>query len=104
MGEADVARRIDVIAMALQLGATVYDLEEAERRYAPQFGAAKDPVNPAGMIAADHLLTRMSIRPQFCTVHIPFSTASFRLISNAFELRRLFPHTLSSIIRSKLKP
>jgi rhodanese-related sulfurtransferase len=55
VGEADVARRIDVIAMALQMGATVYDLEEAELCYAPQFGAAKDPVNLAGMIAANHL-------------------------------------------------
>jgi NADPH-dependent 2,4-dienoyl-CoA reductase/sulfur reductase-like enzyme/rhodanese-related sulfurtransferase len=55
VGEADVARRIDVIAMAVQMGATVYDLEEAELCYAPQFGAAKDPVNLAGMIAANHL-------------------------------------------------
>ena len=55
VGEADVARRIDVIAMAMQMGATVYDLEEAELCYAPQYGAAKDPVNLAGMIAANHL-------------------------------------------------
>ena len=55
VGEADVARRIDVIAMALQLGATVFDLEEAELCYAPQYGGAKDPVNIAGMIAANHL-------------------------------------------------
>ena len=55
VGLADVARRIDVIAMALQLGGTVFDLEEAELCYAPQYGAAKDPVNIAGMIAANHL-------------------------------------------------
>jgi rhodanese-related sulfurtransferase len=54
-GEEGVARRIDVIAMALQMGGTVFDLEEAELCYAPQFGAAKDPVNLAGMIAANHL-------------------------------------------------
>ena len=53
VGEAGVARRIDVIAMAIQKGATVFDLEEAELCYAPQFGAAKDPVNIAGMIAAN---------------------------------------------------
>jgi hypothetical protein len=41
--------------MAMQLGGTVYDLEEAELCYAPQFGAAKDPVNLAGMMAANHL-------------------------------------------------
>ncbi len=55
VGESDVARRIDVIAAAVQMGGTVYDLEEAELCYAPQFGAAKDPVNIAGMIAANHL-------------------------------------------------
>lgn len=55
VGEADVDKRIDVIATAIQLGGTVYDLEEAELCYAPQFGAAKDPVNYAGMIAANHL-------------------------------------------------
>ncbi len=55
LGEAGVARRIDVISMALQMGGTVYDLEEAELCYAPQFGATKDPVNLAGMIAANHL-------------------------------------------------
>jgi rhodanese-related sulfurtransferase len=55
VGEAGVARRVDVVAMAIQMGATVYDLEEAELAYAPQFGAAKDPVNVAGMIAANHL-------------------------------------------------
>lgn len=55
IGEAEVARRIDVIAMAIQMKGTVYDLEEAELCYAPQFGAAKDPVNLAGMIAANHL-------------------------------------------------
>jgi pyruvate/2-oxoglutarate dehydrogenase complex dihydrolipoamide dehydrogenase (E3) component/rhodanese-related sulfurtransferase len=54
-GEADVARRIDVIAALLQKEGTVYDLEEAELCYAPQFGAAKDPVNQAGMVASNHL-------------------------------------------------
>jgi rhodanese-related sulfurtransferase len=37
------------------MGATVYDLEEAELCYAPQFGSAKDAVNFAGMVAADVL-------------------------------------------------
>jgi rhodanese-related sulfurtransferase len=41
--------------MAIQMGATVFDLEEAELCYAPQFGSAKDPVNLAGMIAANIL-------------------------------------------------
>lgn len=53
VGEADIARRIDVLAAFLQKGATVEDLAEAELCYAPQFGAAKDPVNFAGMIACN---------------------------------------------------
>ena len=54
-GEEGVEKRIDVIAMAIQKHSTVYDLEEAEMCYAPQFGTAKDPVNFAGMIAANAL-------------------------------------------------
>ena len=50
-----VDKRISALAMALQMEATIYDLEEAELCYAPQFGSAKDPVNFAGMIAADVL-------------------------------------------------
>ena len=41
--------------MAIQMGCTVYDLEEAELCYAPPFGSAKDPVNFAGMAAANFL-------------------------------------------------
>jgi NADPH-dependent 2,4-dienoyl-CoA reductase/sulfur reductase-like enzyme/rhodanese-related sulfurtransferase len=55
VGEEGVERRIDVIAALMQMYATVFDLEEAELCYAPQFGAAKDPVNMAGMIAANCL-------------------------------------------------
>ena len=55
VGEEDVDKRIDVIATAIQFGGTVFDLEEAELCYAPQFGAAKDPVNSAGMVAANHV-------------------------------------------------
>lgn len=55
IGESGVEKRIDVLAMAVQMNATVFDLEEAELCYAPQFGAAKDPVNLAGMIASNHL-------------------------------------------------
>ena len=53
VGREGVEKRIDVIAMAIQKKATVFDLEEAELCYAPQFGSAKDPVNIAGMIAAN---------------------------------------------------
>ena len=50
-----VDKRISALAMAIQMRATVYDLEESELCYAPQFGSAKDPVNFAGMVAADVL-------------------------------------------------
>ncbi len=50
-----VDKRISALAVALQMKATIYDLEEAELCYAPQFGSAKDPVNFAGMVAADVL-------------------------------------------------
>ena len=50
-----VDKRISAIAVAIQMGATIYDLEESELCYAPQFGSAKDPVNFAGMVAADVL-------------------------------------------------
>ena len=53
VGEEGVERRIDVISMAIQKQGTVFDLEEAELCYAPQYGTAKDPVNMAGMAAAN---------------------------------------------------
>ena len=52
VGREGVDKRIDAIAMAIQLGATVYDLEECELCYAPQFGMAKSPPNFAGMVGA----------------------------------------------------
>jgi NADPH-dependent 2,4-dienoyl-CoA reductase/sulfur reductase-like enzyme/rhodanese-related sulfurtransferase len=55
LGLDGVEKRIDALAMAIQMGATVYDLEEAELCYAPPFGSAKDPVNFAGMVPADVL-------------------------------------------------
>jgi len=53
VGGSGTERRVDVVAMAIQMGATVFDLEQAELCYAPQFGAAKDPINLAGMIASN---------------------------------------------------
>jgi NADPH-dependent 2,4-dienoyl-CoA reductase/sulfur reductase-like enzyme/rhodanese-related sulfurtransferase len=55
VGQDGADKRIDAFAMAIQLGATIYDLEEAELCYAPQFGSAKAPVNFAGMVAGDVL-------------------------------------------------
>lgn len=61
VGTEGVDKRIDVIATAIQLGGTVRDLAEAELCYAPQFGAAKDPVNLAGMIASNALAGDMPL-------------------------------------------
>ncbi|KAF1081502.1 MAG: CoA-disulfide reductase / Disulfide bond regulator [Candidatus Rifleibacterium amylolyticum] len=50
-----VEKRIDVMAVAIRAGMTVYDLEEMELCYAPPYGSAKDPVNYAGFVAANLL-------------------------------------------------
>ena len=55
IGEDGVEKRIDVIAIAIQKHGTVYDLEEAELCYAPQFSTAKDAVNFAGIVAGNAL-------------------------------------------------
>jgi NADPH-dependent 2,4-dienoyl-CoA reductase/sulfur reductase-like enzyme/rhodanese-related sulfurtransferase len=61
LGEEGVPKRIDSFAMAIQMGATVYDLEESELCYAPPYGSAKDPVNFAGMIASNILRGDMPV-------------------------------------------
>jgi len=44
VGSDGVDKRIDVFAVAIRAGLTVYDLEEMELSYAPPYGSAKDPV------------------------------------------------------------
>ena len=61
VGEDGVDKRISELALAIQLGATVYDLEECELCYAPPFGSAKDPINFAGMVAAGVLRGDMPV-------------------------------------------
>jgi len=61
LGEDGVDKRISTLAGLIQMGATVYDLEESELCYAPAFGSAKDPVNFAGMVAVDVLTEDMPI-------------------------------------------
>ena len=51
VGADGVDKRIDVIATAMAGGLTAPDLADLELAYAPPYGAAKDPVNMAGMIA-----------------------------------------------------
>jgi rhodanese-related sulfurtransferase len=52
VGGAGVDKRIDVLAVAIQAGMTVFDLEEVELAYSPQYGSAKDPINMAGFVAS----------------------------------------------------
>ena len=84
VGGSGVDKRIDVLAVAIQAGMTVYDLEEMELAYAPQYSSAKDPVNMAGFVAGgmlrnDHpqvdvesiLATVPDQRPMFLDVRTP---------------------------------
>ncbi|MGC9197828.1 MAG: FAD-dependent oxidoreductase [Acidobacteriaceae bacterium] len=62
-GSSGAERRIDVIATAIQMKATVFDLEDIDLCYAPQYGAARDPANMAGMIAANILRNDVRLAP-----------------------------------------
>jgi rhodanese-related sulfurtransferase len=55
LGWDGVDKRIDVLAVALRAGMTVYDLEHIELAYAPPYGSAKDPINMAGFLGANLL-------------------------------------------------
>jgi NADPH-dependent 2,4-dienoyl-CoA reductase/sulfur reductase-like enzyme/rhodanese-related sulfurtransferase len=55
LGWDGVDKRIDVFAVALRAGMTVYDLEHLELAYAPPYGSAKDPVNMVGFLGANLL-------------------------------------------------
>jgi NADPH-dependent 2,4-dienoyl-CoA reductase/sulfur reductase-like enzyme/rhodanese-related sulfurtransferase len=55
VGVAGVDKRMDVLAVALRAGLTVFDLEDLELSYAPPYGSAKDLVNMAGFVAANIL-------------------------------------------------
>ena len=54
-GKRGVDKRIDVIATAMRLGASVTQLGELELAYAPPYSSAKDPVNMAGFVASNFI-------------------------------------------------
>jgi len=55
VGADGVDKRIDVLATAIRAGMTAPDLIDLDLAYAPPYGQAKDPVNLAGMVAANVL-------------------------------------------------
>lgn len=55
VGSDGVDKRIDILAVAIGAGFSVFDLEELELAYSPQYGSAKDPVNMLGFVAAGML-------------------------------------------------
>jgi len=55
VGADGVDKRIDVFAVAIRAGMTIFDLQELELAYAPPYASGKDPVNIAGFAAANIL-------------------------------------------------
>lgn len=62
-GQDGADKCVDVISMAIQRRSTVFDLEQAELCCAPPFAAARDPVNLAGMVAANVLGGDLPLAP-----------------------------------------
>ncbi len=80
VGEEGVSGRIDAFAMAIQMGCTIYDLEEAELSSALPFESLKDPINFAGRAAADVLHGDMPVCHWACS-------ATRSLLQNGFKVR-----------------
>ena len=55
IGAGDVAKRIDVIAAMITMGADLEDLKDVELCYAPPFSTAKDAENMAALVALNVL-------------------------------------------------
>lgn len=56
-----VDKRIDVLAVALRAGMTVFDLEHLELAYAPPYSPAKDAVNMAGFLGSNLLRGQIAL-------------------------------------------
>ncbi|MDW7652063.1 MAG: FAD-dependent oxidoreductase [Bacillota bacterium] len=61
VGYNGVDKRIDVLAAVIRFNKSVYDLQELELAYAPPYSSAKDPVNIAGFVAANHLSGQLAV-------------------------------------------
>lgn len=55
VGAAGIDKRIDVMATAIAMRASVFDLAGLDLCYAPPFGSAKDPVHMAAFVAVNDL-------------------------------------------------
>ncbi len=55
IGADGVDRRIDIFAVAIRAGMTVFELQELDLAYAPPYGSGKDAVNMAGFAASNIL-------------------------------------------------
>ena len=85
VGKSGVDKRIDVFATALMAGMTADDLVELELGYAPPFGAPKDPVNIAGMIAQNVLQGRVQLAQWDEVDHLDRSTQALLDVRTATE-------------------
>ena len=56
VGRGGVDKRIDILAVAIRAGMTVFDLHQLELAYAPPFSSAKDPINMAGYVGENIVL------------------------------------------------
>ena len=61
VGSHGVDRRVDIFAVAIRAGLTVFDLQELELAYAPPYGSGKDAVNMAGFAASNILDGTMDV-------------------------------------------
>jgi NADPH-dependent 2,4-dienoyl-CoA reductase/sulfur reductase-like enzyme/rhodanese-related sulfurtransferase len=55
VGGPGIDRTMNTLAVALRAGMTVFDLEQLDLVYSPQYGSAKDAVNIAGFVAGNWL-------------------------------------------------
>lgn len=61
VGYEGVDKRIDVLAMAIRAGMTVFDLTSLELAYAPPYSSAKDPINMAGYVAENIITGKVKV-------------------------------------------
>jgi peroxiredoxin family protein/rhodanese-related sulfurtransferase/TusA-related sulfurtransferase len=98
VGGEGVDKRIDVLATALRAGLTVYDLEDLELAYAPQYGSAKDPINFVGFVAAN------ALRGDVALAQVDELDAEARANPIILDVRTASEYEVGSIPGAKLIP